>query len=149
MTASGGTGFACIGGTALLVLLPFWFGRQLLSDLTLGTEYIDGPWFYTLTLATTWAFAVGHIADTYLRVRKWSGLFVLISLARLLLNIGLNVYLLVGLKMGIQGAVAGESDGHDPAHRCSDGGFLENSCRFSVRHWHGAAIVSIQFAARS
>lgn len=101
------TGFACIGGTALLVLLPFWFGRQLLSDLTLGTEYIDGPWFYTLTLATTWAFAVGHIADTYLRVRKWSGLFVLISLARLLLNIGLNVYLLVGLKMGVQGLLLG------------------------------------------
>lgn len=101
------TGFTCIGVVAFLILLPFWFGRQLLSDLTLGPGLVDGPWFCTLALATTWAFVIGHIADTYLRVRKWSGMFVAISLARLVFNIGLNVFLLVKLKMGVEGLLIG------------------------------------------
>lgn len=101
------TGLTSISGASFLVLLPLWGMRGLLSDLTLGSEQISGPWFYTLTLATTWSFVIGNLCDTYLRVRRWSGLFVLISLVRLALNVGLNVWMLVGLQMGVEGLLIG------------------------------------------
>ncbi|MCA9035346.1 MAG: lipopolysaccharide biosynthesis protein [Planctomycetaceae bacterium] len=101
------TGLAFVSVAALCVLGPLWLGRQWLSDLTLGHSQIDGAWFYSLTLMTTWAYVIGNVCDTYLRVQKWSGTFVLISLLRLLLNIGLNVWFLVGLEMGIRGLLLG------------------------------------------
>lgn len=101
------TGLTCISAAALLLLLPLWLGRQWLSDVTLGADQALGPWYYSLTLLTTWAYVVGHICDTWLRVQKWSGTFVIISLVRLLLNVGLNVWFLVGLQLGVQGLLIG------------------------------------------
>jgi O-antigen/teichoic acid export membrane protein len=50
---------------------------------------------------------VGQLVEAYLRVLKWSGLFVAISLGRLLLNVSLNVWLLVGMDMGVEGLLLG------------------------------------------
>ena len=101
------TGMTYITLTAFMVLVPLWLGRQWLSDVTLGHEQVDGAWFYSLTLLTTWAFVIGNVCDTYLRVQKWSGIFVGISFVRLLINVGLNVWFLVGLNMGVQGLLLG------------------------------------------
>lgn len=101
------TGLTWISLAAIAILLPLWLARHWLSGLTLGSAQVSGPWFYTLTLLTTWAYVVGNICDTYLRVQKWSGLFVIVSLLRLLLNVGLNVWLLAGLQMGVQGLLLG------------------------------------------
>ena len=101
------TGITFVSVAALLILGPLWVGRKWLSDVTLGHDQINGVWFYSLTLLTTWAFVVGNVCDTYLRVQKWSGTFVVISLVRLLINVGLNVWFLVGMNMGIQGLLLG------------------------------------------
>ena len=101
------TGLTWLFYTSCAVLFPLWLGRQLLSDVTLGEHYPNGEWFYTLTLATILTQVVGQLVDAYLRVQKWSGVFVVISLGRLLLNVSLNVGLLVGFKMGIEGLLIG------------------------------------------
>lgn len=101
------TGLTYLVTTSCVVLLPLWLGRQFLADVTLGEHYTDGGWFYTLTLATILVQVVGQLVDAYLRVHKWSGVFVFISLGRLLLNVSLNIGLLVGLKMGIEGLLIG------------------------------------------
>ncbi len=101
------TGLTMVGAVCSLISLSLWLGRQWLADATLGTEITDGAWFYTLTIITLWFTVVGMIVEGYLRVRKWSGLFVVISLARLIFNIGLNVWLMVGLKMGVEGLLVG------------------------------------------
>jgi O-antigen/teichoic acid export membrane protein len=101
------TGLSYVTIVATIVLLPMWIGRQILSDLTLGDGLVSGPYFYTLALATTWLSTIACIFDTYLRVKKWSGLFVVISTGRLLLNVTLNVWFLVGLKLGVEGLLIG------------------------------------------
>ncbi|MCX7397609.1 MAG: lipopolysaccharide biosynthesis protein [Planctomycetales bacterium] len=101
------TGLTYLAMTSCVVLLPMWMGRQLLSDLTLGDNYPNGARLYTLTLATIIVQNVGQLVEAYLRVLKWSGLFVAISLGRLLLNVSLNVWLLVGMDMGVEGLLLG------------------------------------------
>ncbi|MCA9058992.1 MAG: lipopolysaccharide biosynthesis protein [Planctomycetaceae bacterium] len=101
------TGLSYVSVASALVLLPMWLSRQTLSDLTLGREVADGAWFYTLTFLLILIQSPGHLLETYLRVQKWSGTFVAVSFARLLLNVGLNVWFLVGLKLGVQGLLVG------------------------------------------
>lgn len=101
------TGLTYLFAVSCVVLAPMWLGRQWLSDVTLGDNLPNGAWFYTLTMATILVQVIGQIVDAYLRVLKWSGVFVLISLGRLFLNVGLNVWLLVGMKMGVEGLLLG------------------------------------------
>ncbi len=101
------TGLMSVTAIAVTVCLPIWVFRRPLADLTLGTQITDGAWFYTLTVLTIITAAVGQTVDAYLRILKWSGVFVSISLGRLLLNVGLNVWFLVKLKMGVEGLLLG------------------------------------------
>lgn len=90
-----------------VISLTMYLGRRILADVTLGPEITQGPWFYTLTILTLWFGVIGMILDTYLRVRKWSGLFVAVSMCRLVLNIGLNIWLIVGCGLGVEGLLIG------------------------------------------
>ncbi|MBI1314227.1 oligosaccharide flippase family protein [bacterium] len=101
------TGLVWMIAAASLVAGSMLIGRGPLAELTLGGDVADGSFFYLLAIATLWMNTVAELLQTYLRVRKWSGLFVLCSLGRLLLNIGLNVWLLVGLEQGVSGLLAG------------------------------------------
>jgi O-antigen/teichoic acid export membrane protein len=101
------TGLTYLTGVSVIVLLPLWMGRQMLSDITLGTEIRNGSMYYSYTLATIFVQVAGQFADGYLRVRKWSGIFVLISMGRLFVNVCLNVWLLVGKQMGVEGLLLG------------------------------------------
>jgi O-antigen/teichoic acid export membrane protein len=101
------TGLLWILTAASCVVGPMLVGRHLLADLTLGRTVADGAFFYLLAIATLWMNMLGEFMFAYLRVRKWSGLFVLCSLGRLLLNIGLNVWLLAGLELGVTGLLTG------------------------------------------
>ena len=101
------TGLTYLATTSCVVLLPLWMGRQVLSDLTLGENYPDGGHLYTLTIATILVQNVAQLVEAYLRVLKWSGVFVAISFGRLLLNVGLNLWLLVGMDMGVEGLLLG------------------------------------------
>ena len=101
------SGLLWILTAASCVIGPMLLGRSLLADLTLGSDVTDGAFFYLLAIATLWMNMLGEFMFAYLRVRKWSGLFVVCSLGRLLLNIGLNVWLLVGLELGVTGLLTG------------------------------------------
>jgi O-antigen/teichoic acid export membrane protein len=101
------TGLSMVGVVCTIIAIPMLLGRQTLADLTLGKDVANGAWFYTLTIFTMWFTVVGMILDAYLRVMKWSGVFVAISLGRLILNVSLNVWLLVSMKMGVEGLLIG------------------------------------------
>lgn len=101
------TGLSMVATLSFVICLPMYFGRQVLADVTLGTEIEAGAWFYSLTIMNLWFTVVVMVLDSYLRVMKWSGLFVVISLGRLILNISLNVYLMVGMNLGVKGLLIG------------------------------------------
>ena len=101
------TGLSYVGLASILLIVPMWLARGWLAEVTLGPDISDGAFFYTLALATMWCGTLTEVLEAYLRVRKWSGLFVTLSLLRLLLNVGLNVYFLVGREWGITGLLSG------------------------------------------
>lgn len=101
------TGLSMVFVVATVLAVPMLLARQSLADITLGKEITQGAWFYVLAIATMWFTVMGMILDNYLRVLKMSGVFVVISLGRLVVNIGLNVWFIAGLDMGVQGLLAG------------------------------------------
>ncbi len=101
------TGVAWIVVMASAVVLPLVLIREQLAVWTLGDAFPDGGLYYALALATLWFGTIGQVTETYLRVQKWSGRFVAISLGRLLVNVGLNVWFLVGLGWGVPGLLLG------------------------------------------
>lgn len=101
------TGLTMVATVCTAICLTMYFGRETLARLTLGPDVVQGPWFYTLAILTLWFTVIGMIIDAYLRVMKWSGTFVAISMGRLLINIGLNVWLLVPMQMGVEGLLIG------------------------------------------
>ena len=101
------TGLAFVAGAALLLLLPLWLARGIFAQVTLGAGVEDGGLYYTLALPTAWCTTVGALGDTYLRVRKWSGVYLAISLGKLLLNLSLNIFFIAQLRMGVAGLLLG------------------------------------------
>ena len=65
------TGLTYLIGASVIVLLPLWIGRQILSDVTLGADVTNGSMYYAYTLATIFVQVAGTFADGYLRVKKW------------------------------------------------------------------------------
>jgi O-antigen/teichoic acid export membrane protein len=100
-----GLTFLCLTATALIT--PAWLLRIPLAHLTLGPDYDQGSYFYTLVLLTLWCGIVGELPNSYLRIRKWSTLYVGLALSCLLLNIGLNLYFLIILQLGVGGMLLG------------------------------------------
>ena len=101
------TGLTWVTFASVVVLTPLWIGRHALVSVTLPHSVNNGEWLYTLTLATILVQLIGQLVDGYLRVLKWSGVFVIISLGRLLVNVCLNVWFLVGMKYGVEGLLLG------------------------------------------
>jgi O-antigen/teichoic acid export membrane protein len=101
------SGFSWILVAATAVVTPLVLFRGTVAQVTLGSAISDGAFFYLLAAATLWMNTVGSLLETYLRVRKWSGTYVVVSMGRLLLNIGLNVWFLVGLELGVTGLLLG------------------------------------------
>lgn len=100
-----GLAFVAVASTA--ICLPAFLARDVVATLTLGPEVTNGGLCYALALATVWLSTVGQVPETYLRVKKWSTMSVVISLGRLLLNIGLNVCFLAFSGMGVVGILLG------------------------------------------
>lgn len=101
------TGLTMVIALCFVICVPMYLGRQLLADITLGKEVTAGAWFYALTIMNLWLTVIATVLDAYLRVMKWSSLFVAISLGRLVINVGLNVYFMIGLNLGVEGLLIG------------------------------------------
>jgi len=101
------TGLTLCVISATSVLLPLMFLRESLARLTLGSEVANGGFYYGLILANLWFDIVGQLPDSYLKVRKRSGVSVGISFARLFVNATLNISLLVVFQLGVAGVLLG------------------------------------------
>ena len=78
--------------TAAAVCLPMWLCRQWLSDVTVDANITDRARFYPLAIVALLISPVGQRIDVYLQDLNWSGVFVMISMGRLLINITLNIW---------------------------------------------------------
>ncbi|MDA0281997.1 MAG: glycosyltransferase [Planctomycetota bacterium] len=101
------TGLTWVVLSATALVVPLVIGRHAIAELTLGTDITNGAMFYVLAAGTLWMNTVSELLETWLRVKKRSGTFVVLSMGRLLLNIGLNVWFLVGLDLGVAGLLTG------------------------------------------
>jgi O-antigen/teichoic acid export membrane protein len=93
-------GCAILSGA--VVMLAFPLGEPISNLLFHSTQYA-----YLLRLAFVAVF-FGNLAElgfVYLRIRQWPGLFICLSLAQLLLNVGLNVWFIAFRGMGVWGFV--------------------------------------------
>ena len=141
------TGLTWVAFASVAVLTPLWIGRHTLVSLTLPHSVQNGEWLYTLTLATILVQLIGLLVDGYLRVLKWSGVFVIISLGRLLLNVCLNVWFLVGMKYGVEGLLHGQSAGIIRAYDGFAGCLCLHSRALSVQLFTCHTTASIQRTA--
>jgi O-antigen/teichoic acid export membrane protein len=101
------TSFTFMAIMATAVVVPVWLLRGSFARLTLGGAQAHGSYYYTLALGKLWWAILGTLPENHVRVRKWSGLFVGLALARLLLNIALNLYFLIVLELGVAGILLG------------------------------------------
>ncbi len=89
------------------VLLPVWLYRADFSTLLLGADVPRRSLYMALAVPTIWLGIIEQYLVSYLRVRKWSAVFVVVSVSRLLTNIALNLLFLVGAGWGVAGLLAG------------------------------------------
>lgn len=101
------TGLTMVAAVSTVICLAMFTGRHALAEFTLGPKVTDGDWYYALAILTLWFTVAGMIIDAYLRVLKWSGVFVAISFCRLVFNIGINIWLMVPMQMGVEGLLLG------------------------------------------
>jgi len=101
------TGLTFVMVVSTVTLFPLFVSSRTLANLTLGPSVNSGEFFYGLVLPTLWFGVIGQLPDVYLKACKKSSLSVALSLARLLLNIALNLYYLIVLKLGIVGILLG------------------------------------------
>ena len=99
---------ACmLAGGATVVTLGAVAARASLAEWILGGDIASGSTAVALIVGTLWFNSVGSLFDTYVRIRKWSTLYVGLSVTRLVLNAILNVCLLVLLNRGMFAVLTG------------------------------------------
>jgi O-antigen/teichoic acid export membrane protein len=101
------TGLTFVALMATAMVGPAWLLRQRLASLTLGAALNQGGLYYALVLPTLWCNVIGELLSVYLQVHKRLGVYSGIHLARLFINVGLNLFLLTVLHLGIVGLLLG------------------------------------------
>lgn len=81
--------------------------RNVIAQLTIGTLEPHAPLFIALLVSRVGFGGIGALLQVYLRAKKWSTLFVGISLIRLTINVVLNLTLLIGFNLGIRAILIG------------------------------------------
>lgn len=88
------TGLVVALASTAVMTVPAFLLRDQIAAFTLGPSESSGGLYYGLMLTTLWFAVVSNLTMLYFRIRKWSSLIVSLSLASLLINVGLNVFLL-------------------------------------------------------
>lgn len=101
------TGLATVAALALLMTVPVLVFRQPLSQLLLGPEIASAALFLVLATGNFFTRVLEELLTVHLRVDKRSTLLVATNLARLALNIALNLLLLIRFDMGVAGVLWG------------------------------------------
>lgn len=100
-----GLTFLFVGG--VIILSSGMLIRESLAQVTLGVNVKSGAFYFAFVLPTLWFNTCENLLSGYLRIRKWSAIYVGFSLVRLLLNIGINLYFLMVLQLGVTGILLG------------------------------------------
>jgi O-antigen/teichoic acid export membrane protein len=103
------TGLAFVIAVSTAVLFPVWLARDSFAGLLFGDEIAvaDSRKYLSLCLPTVWFTIVTMLTDTYMRVRKWSKVYVGVSFMHLIISVSLICYLLIVKNLGVQGVLIG------------------------------------------
>lgn len=77
---------------------------------TMANYIIDSPhlyYYFIIALASMWLNAVNGIGLNYLRARQRSGVFLSLSITRLIIVISLNLFFVIYLRLGVLGILLG------------------------------------------
>ncbi|HQG31221.1 MAG TPA: oligosaccharide flippase family protein [Deltaproteobacteria bacterium] len=99
------TAVISLGISGLVVVLVL-----SLFSRTMAGYIIDSPdlyYYFDLALASMWLNAVNGIGLNYLRAKQRSGVFLCLSIIRLIIVISLNLFFVVYLRFGILGILLG------------------------------------------
>ncbi len=88
-------------------MVPTWMFRHILADVAFGPGLPDGSYYLTLATAAMLLGVIEAPLQAHLRALKESGLLVGVSLARLVLNVAINVALMAVWQMGLAGLLWG------------------------------------------
>jgi len=95
------TAFIAFGSIALVCLASLSFTTGFLARTILDSERYAS--YFLVTFTSLWFGTMSQLGFDYLRMRQRSVLYLVISAAKLLLSLGLNIYLVVFLKLGVLG----------------------------------------------
>lgn len=101
------TSWSIVGALAILVMAVGVLAREPIVHITHGSEVPEAAFYLLLVLPTTACTALSGVAEQYMRVRKWSRLFVGIKLGALVFNVAANLTLLTVFEFGVFGILLG------------------------------------------
>jgi len=88
---------------SLIIIGPLCLMGSQLSLLLFGTVSFSS--FFFISILSIWTSSLSAIGFLYMRIRKQSLRFLLFSLLKLIIALGLNVYFVVYLKVGVIGVL--------------------------------------------
>jgi O-antigen/teichoic acid export membrane protein len=95
------TAAIALGGIGMVALGGLWFANRLFARILLDDPGLGH--YFGIAFATLWFLTINNLIFNYLQARRRSVLYSTISLARLVLAVGLNIYFVVKLEMGVLG----------------------------------------------
>ncbi len=101
------TGLAFVSTRGAAVVVVALLGRGVLAAVVLGPDVENGSLLFALALPNLWLVTTGMVPQYYLRTEKRSTVVVQLALARLALNVTLNLVFLAHFELGPSGILLG------------------------------------------
>lgn len=95
------TAAIALGGIGLVALGGLWFANRFFAKVLLDDPGLGH--YFGIAFASLWFQSINNLFYNYLQARRRSGTYVLLSLAKLALTIGLNIYFIVVRGLGVMG----------------------------------------------
>lgn len=99
------TGIISFALFALVSLSLFSLGSRTFARVILGSE--EYTRFFLICFATVWFSTLTRMGMDYLRIKEWSHVYLVISLASLVTSLSLNIYFVVVAEKGVWGILLG------------------------------------------
>jgi len=126
-----GTSLGFLALMCIIVLAALVPLRAQIAELLLGSSVSNGPQYVQLALFGTALNILNGCAGTYWLVNKWSGRLLALGIARLVVNVTLNVFFLTVLDLGLSALLLGNLITAAFVFSCNFGGIILSLKRLS------------------
>lgn len=95
------TGIITFSTLALVSVMILSMLTKQFSSLILGSPGYAS--LFLISFATIWTGTLVDLGQNYLKIRRWSVIFLVVSVSRLIVALSLNIYFVVVLRKGVAG----------------------------------------------